>query len=155
MAEALAALHRAGFVHGDVKPENVHLLDAGTAVLVDLGFTHRPGENGVFAEEGYVLGTANYLAPELHGEKPADGPAADWYSFGVMLFEMLTGQRPEIDSRRFGEASTLLRSVANPRLIALLDGLLAKNASARPADALIVHELIALEIAALGRRRAG
>src|SRR5207237_5661226 len=54
IAEALAALHRAGFIHGDVKPENVRVLEAGTAVLVDLGFTHRPGENGVFADEGYI-----------------------------------------------------------------------------------------------------
>ena len=94
MAEALAAVHRAGFIHGDVKPENVQLLDAGTAVLVDLGFTHRPGENGVFADEGYVLGTANYLAPELCGDDPTDDSAADWFSFGVMLFEMLTGTLP-------------------------------------------------------------
>src|SRR5262249_467804 len=44
-AEALAALHRAGFLHGDVKPENIRLVDDGTAVLIDLGFAHRPGEN--------------------------------------------------------------------------------------------------------------
>jgi eukaryotic-like serine/threonine-protein kinase len=147
MADALAGLHRAGFIHGDVKPENVRLLDAGTAVLVDLGFAHRPGENGVFAEEGYVLGTANYLAPELSGERPQDGPAADWYSFGVMLLEMLTGTLPAADRGvTFGWP---------PRLTALLDGLLADEPDDRPADVLIVHELIALEIAALGRRRAG
>ena len=64
-AEALAALHRAGFLHGDVKPENLRLTSAGPAVLIDLGFAHRPGENAAFLREGYVLGTANYLAPEL------------------------------------------------------------------------------------------
>src|SRR5207248_1987924 len=54
-AEALAALHRAGFLHGDVKPENVRLIDDGTAVLIDLGFAHRPGENPRLRQQGYLL----------------------------------------------------------------------------------------------------
>jgi serine/threonine protein kinase len=166
MAEALAGLHRAGFIHGDVKPENVRLLDAGTAVLVDLGFAHRPGETGVFADEGYVLGTANYLAPELCGDDPHDGPAADWFSFGVMLFESLTGELPYphgpvaemlADRRRSDMADALagVQFTWPPRLTALLQGLLSRRPEGRPAGALIVHELVALEIAALGRRRAG
>src|SRR5436309_973663 len=44
-AEALAALHKAGFLHGDVKPDNIRLVSDGTAILIDLGFAHRPGEN--------------------------------------------------------------------------------------------------------------
>ena len=64
ISEALAALHSAGFLHGDIKPDNVRLIDDGTAVLIDLGFAHRPGENAAFLRAGYVLGTANYLAPE-------------------------------------------------------------------------------------------
>jgi serine/threonine protein kinase len=163
MAEALAALHRAGFIHGDVKPDNVHLLDNGTAVLVDLGFTHRPGENGVFADDGYVLGTANYLAPELCGDAPDDGPPADWFSFGVMLFEMMTGSLPYMHGtvaemlaeRRQDAATDGLMALARawpPRLTALLERLLAVQPPARPPAVLIVHELIALEIAALGRK---
>src|SRR5262245_44974 len=42
-AEALAALHKAGFLHGDIKPDNIRLVDEGHAVLIDLGFGHRPG----------------------------------------------------------------------------------------------------------------
>ncbi len=163
MAEALATLHRAGFIHGDVKPENVRLLANGTAVLVDLGFTHRPGENGVFADDGYVLGTANYLAPELCGETPQDGPAADWFSFGVMMFEMLTGNLPYahgpvaemLADRRQDAATDGLMALARawpPRLTALLERLLSRQPAARPPAVLIVHELIALEIAALGRK---
>ena len=69
-AEALAALHRAGFLHGDVKPDNLRLTTGGSAVLIDLGFAHRPGENAAFLREGYVLGTADYLAPELCDPEP-------------------------------------------------------------------------------------
>lgn len=159
MAEALSAVHRAGFIHGDVKPENVRLLDSGTAVLVDLGFTHRPGENGVFADEGYVLGTANYIAPELCGADPLDGPAADWFCFGVMLYEMLTGSLPPKQSPKSESPNSnpdVLRfGPAPPRLTGLLEGLLARQPAARPLDAIVVHELMALEIATISRRRAG
>src|SRR5262245_48269632 len=55
-AEALAELHRAGFVHGDVKPDNVRLTSAANAVLIDLGFAHRPGENAELLARGFVLG---------------------------------------------------------------------------------------------------
>src|SRR5262249_19783581 len=93
-AEALACLHRAGFVHSDVKPDNIHLVDNGTAKLLDLGFAHRPGENARLLEQGYVLGTANYLAPELCGFDPNADQSADVFSLGVALFEMLTGKLP-------------------------------------------------------------
>src|SRR5438093_23885 len=50
-AEALAALHRVGFIHGDIKPENIRLVGDGTAILIDLGFAHRQGENAPFLEK--------------------------------------------------------------------------------------------------------
>src|SRR5438309_2100933 len=69
----------------------------GTAVLIDLGFAHRPGENASLLRQGYVLGTAQYLAPELCSFRSDTGPATDLFSLGVMLFEMLTGRLPYPD----------------------------------------------------------
>ncbi|HEY2786147.1 MAG TPA: serine/threonine-protein kinase [Fimbriiglobus sp.] len=96
LAEALASLHASGFVHGDVKPGNVMLPSAGRAVLVDLGFAHRPGELE------FVLGTANYLAPELCRAPAEDSYAIDVYALGVSLFEMLTNTRPYPDGTQSG-----------------------------------------------------
>jgi serine/threonine protein kinase len=163
IAEALAALHRAGFVHADVKPDNVRLTDAGTAVLMDLGFAHRPGENADLLRQGYILGTADYLAPELCTATPDADQQADVFSLGVMLFELLTGERPY-------PAGTLAETMAAhaeagpadlrdypgpwpPRLTELLARMLSRRPGARPRIGAVVQELIDLEIATLQRRR--
>ena len=96
-ASALAALHAAGFVHGDVKPDNLHLTPGRAATLLDLGFAHRPGEDEQVLGSGFVLGTANYVAPELCDRPGLDGPAADVFSLGVTLYELLTGELPYPD----------------------------------------------------------
>jgi serine/threonine protein kinase len=162
IAEALAALHRAGFVHGDVKPDNVRLAGDGRAVLLDLGFAHRPGENAALLDQGYVLGTVNYLAPELCGSEPADGPASDVFSLGATLFEMLAGQLPypvgsvEQTFRRHESdpPADIRRFVGglSPGLVALVERLLARRPADRPKAAAVVQQLVALEIAALRRR---
>ncbi|HEY8506593.1 MAG TPA: serine/threonine-protein kinase [Gemmataceae bacterium] len=163
-AEALAALHRAGFVHADVKPENVRLVNDGRAVLIDLGFAHRPGENRPFFEKGFILGTANYLAPELCRRDATDAPANDLFSLGVMLFEMLTGELPypagsvrEVMRAHETAEPADLRDYPGawpPRLAGLVRRLLARRPGQRPTAAEAVRELIALEIAALRRRGA-
>lgn len=161
IAEALAALHRKGFIHGDVKPENIRLADSGEAVLLDLGFTHRPGENASFAEKGYVLGTVNYLAPELCGQDPKDDARADVYSLGITLFEMLTGQLPftsgtplEVMHRHRTEEPKLLTDVlpAAPALLTeVLDAMLTRDAKDRPYIGKVLQQLIQCEIASLGK----
>src|SRR5689334_9983384 len=61
-AEGVAALHRVGLVHADVKPGNVLVAPNGEAKLIDLAFAHKPGENRGLLKAGYVMGTANYVA---------------------------------------------------------------------------------------------
>jgi eukaryotic-like serine/threonine-protein kinase len=163
-AEALAALHAAGFLHGDVKPDNVRLVDDGTAVLIDLGFAHRPGENAAFLRAGYVLGTANYLAPELCDALPSADETSDLFSLGVTLFEMLTGRLPyppgslrqTFTRHRCDPPADIRRHVSGvpAALATLLERLLAHRPEERPSAAVVVEQLIRLEIAALRRRSA-
>jgi eukaryotic-like serine/threonine-protein kinase len=165
ISEALAALHSTGFLHGDIKPDNVRLIDDGTAMLIDLGFAHRPGENATFLRAGYVLGTANYLAPEQCDPLPAEEPSSDLFSLGVMLFELLTGRLPypsgslrqTFRRHRCDPPADIRRSVANlpPSLVALLSRLLAHRGKDRPRTAAVVRQLINLELASLTHRRAG
>ncbi|MFO0966544.1 MAG: serine/threonine-protein kinase [Gemmataceae bacterium] len=164
IADALAALHRKGFIHGDVKPDNIRLIEPCRAVLLDLGFAHRPGENARLREDGYILGTANYLAPELCGSEPKDDPRSDIFSLGVTLFEMLTGVLPyppgsERETLRRRQADVpfdLCDHMANPPagLPELVDSLLAAEPQERPHALGLVHDLVELEIKALGRRAA-
>jgi eukaryotic-like serine/threonine-protein kinase len=160
-AEALAALHRAGFLHGDVKPENLRLTSAGPAALLDLGFAHRPGENAAFLREGYVLGTANYLAPELCDPEPDEDLSSDLFSLGVMLFEMLTGRLPyppgslrQTFRRHRCDPPADVRRFAAPlpsALAALVERLLAHRPADRPRAGAVMQQLIQLEIAGLRR----
>jgi serine/threonine protein kinase len=160
IAEALAVLHHAGFVHGDVKPDNIRILAEGNAMLLDLGFAHRRGENASFLEQGYVLGTVNYLAPEQSGSNPTDNQASDLFSLGVTLFEMLTGQLPfkEKMESRLDEDNSIDFRFLDVRLpvgpAELIRKLLTRRPQERPRAGRVVQDLIALEISALRRWRA-
>jgi eukaryotic-like serine/threonine-protein kinase len=102
IVEALAAIHRAGVVHRDLKSENVYLVPepgGGTRVVVmDFGLA-RALDGSVISTwpmAAMVVGTLETMAPEqIEGRRP--GPAADVFAFGVLLFELLSGKRPFTD----------------------------------------------------------
>ncbi|GGQ60642.1 Stk1 family PASTA domain-containing Ser/Thr kinase [Streptomyces pilosus] len=88
---ALGAAHRAGFVHRDMKPENVLIGDDGRVKVADFGLVR--AVDSVTNTTGTVLGTVSYLAPEQIEDGVAD-PRVDVYACGILLYEMLTGEKP-------------------------------------------------------------
>ena len=86
LAEALAALHRAGYLHGDVKPSNIGFTADGLPKLLDFGLA-RPANNAVAG------GTLRYLSPEVLSGRPAEA-ADDVWSLCVVLYEMVSGEHP-------------------------------------------------------------
>ena len=141
MLSALAQAHSSGVVHRDLKPENVLLSDDGRIKVTDFGLARELSSS---TDTGSLVGTVAYLAPEVIRRGKAETPS-DIYSFGIMLFEMLTGQQPfrgddaiQIafmhTSERVASAKTL-----NPKADSSLDQLMLwctePNPEMRPADA--------------------
>ncbi|MFE5935274.1 Stk1 family PASTA domain-containing Ser/Thr kinase [Streptomyces sp. NPDC056470] len=139
---ALGAAHRAGFVHRDMKPENVLIGDDGRVKVADFGLVRAVGS--ATNTTGSVLGTVSYLAPEQIEHGTAD-TRADVYACGVVLYEMLTGGKPHSGDT---PAQVLYQhlntdvpapSAAVPGLALELDELVAsataRNPDVRPHDA--------------------
>lgn len=95
LALAVQALHQRQVIHRDLKPHNIILRANDEPVLVDFGLARALGEAQHLTSKGNTLGTPAYMAPEQIDSKLGQpGPAADVYSLGVILYELLTGCRP-------------------------------------------------------------
>jgi serine/threonine protein kinase len=92
IGRGLDALHGAGIVHRDVKPSNVMIDLSGTAALTDFGLAKGRAYTAL-TRPGQVMGTLDYLAPELIKEEQAT-PASDIYALGCLVYECLTGEPP-------------------------------------------------------------
>jgi serine/threonine-protein kinase len=99
VASGLDAIHAEGLVHRDVKPSNIMLDRAGSAALTDFGLARGPAFT-VLTKPGQVMGTLDYIAPELISGSPAT-PASDVYALGCVAYECLMGQAPFAGLRIF------------------------------------------------------
>jgi serine/threonine protein kinase len=140
LAEALGALHRIGVLHRDVKPGNVLLRDDGSLAFIDFGLARQLGLASDITGEGAIFGTPHYMSPEQgHGQSLDE--RSDLYSLGVVLYEMLTGEKPFVADTPMGviyhHANAMIPRLpaAIAHLQPLLDALLAKRAGDRPASA--------------------
>jgi len=161
-AEALGALHSAGWRHGDVKPQNLFLSPEGHVTLLDLGFARSFWERGGVADR-CVAGTWRYFAPELTSAAHRPDARADVYSLGVVLYELLAG-RPPFDGTETTELARLHREARAPHLtelrpmlpravVQLVHRTIAKSPMRRPRTAGELVDLLArLEIETFSER---
>jgi serine/threonine-protein kinase PpkA len=140
LSSALGALHAIGVLHRDVKPGNVLVREDGSVAFIDFGLARQLDLESDITGEGTIFGTPHYMSPEQGHGQPLDA-RSDLYSLGVMLYEMLTGEKPYVADTPFGviylhanaPVPRLPQAVAH--LQPLLDSLLAKRPGDRPANA--------------------
>ncbi len=139
IADGMAAIHRAGISHGDIKPENILLSATGRVVLMDLGLVRAAYE----PDRGIVAGTPDYMAPEIVSgrQRGTERHLADVYAFGVLAYRMLAGTLPyhgadPIDvlvAHADAAVPKLADAVAVPRRLSeLVTTLMAKDPNDRP-----------------------
>ncbi|MDX1613355.1 MAG: protein kinase [Candidatus Promineifilaceae bacterium] len=153
LADALTRAHHLGILHRDVKPANILLDEAGLPRLTDFGIA-RLGPDSDVTEAGEVLGTIAYLSPEACMGKELDSRADIW-SFGVVLYEMLTGLRPFADATAAGTVTRILHepvadvAPVRPDLPAALEDLLLRMLTKNRDERIPSARLVGAELEAL------
>ncbi len=138
-ALGLAAAHRAGVIHRDVKPSNLLLSAAGTVKVADFGLARL--FDSVQTPHPALVGSLQFLAPEQLGDPRTVGPAADCYGLGCSLFWMLTGHLPSPEIVKNSDFLEYLRSGTPKRLREIspllpveLDQLFARMLARKPSE---------------------
>src|SRR5438105_9058387 len=142
VTHALAYAHARAVVHRDLKPDNVLVTPELRAKVLDFGLAGLHSEGAECLTQSHVaMGTASYMAPEQRKDAKRADHRADLYSFGVMTYELLTGELPV---GKFPSPSKLVAAL-DPRWDALVERCLESNPAARPHSALeLAHALEAL-----------
>ena len=148
IAGALDYAHRKGFVHRDVKPDNILRHDDGSAALTDFGIARANDSATRMTRTGSVIGTPYYMSPEQARGRTLDG-RADLYSLGVVLFELLTGRMPFTDESPLGLMLEVVKAeipdvrALNGEVDAELAGILTRMVAKEPVDRYqSCHELV-------------
>jgi serine/threonine-protein kinase len=170
LAEALGRAHAAGFIHRDLKPDNVLYDGAGRALIADLGLAKQRGDarslglSRSLSLSGELRGTAGYMAPEQMRDAKRVSPAADVFALGALLYEAATaapafpGENPLQVIERVESGSHLPAHRARPglphALAEVLEGCLQREASKRYADGAALALALRAAQGGGGRRRA-
>ncbi len=134
LARGAAALHHAGIIHRDIKPDNVMLEEGGSLKLLDLGVVRVPGLEDFPPED--VPGTPAYMAPEMFNGEPGN-VATDIYALGVTMFRAFTGEFPYGNAdatSRPGQNRPKSLSALRPDLPAWMQAALARAIAIDPAE---------------------
>ena len=162
VSEAMIALHEANWQHSDIKPANIFLSPDGHVTLLDLGLARRTEEVKHVSTRA-IVGTLDYLPPEMLTSTMAADFRSDIYSLGVTLYQTLSGRLP-YSAQSLGELAQLHHGTAPPRLrrfvpdlpvavSELVHDMLAHDPFRRPQSAKeLIQRLIPLEIATFAER---